>query len=530
MNHCLLFVLVGLFASAKLLSTTKDILFLAVDDLRPELGSYGHDNIKSPNIDALAAKSMVFERAYCQIAVCSPSRASLLTGRRPDTNHVWKISDDEYWRDFTNATTIPQYFKENGYVSIGMGKIFHPGAPSGHDDIKYSWSLPYFHGKNAVHNANSWYRWENESDESFVDGQVARNALRTLQQIKENRTKGDDSPFFLAVGFHKPHLPFFAPAKYYDLYPAPEDIEMPLNPNAPKGIPPISWTVSEELIHHYPDMKKYDLPECYSDFETSSNGNACRLSESDAKLLRRGYYAALSYTDAQVGKVLRELQDQRLADNTIIVLWADHGWKLGEHNMWTKHSNMEDDIHVPFMVRVPGVTDDGMRSKGLVELVDIFPTLTELAGIDSPPVCPEGSKDLLACIEGTSVAPLLKKPEQQWKKAAFSQYPRPSYEGLIQIPGKPPFSNNTHEEDIMGYSVRVDQYHFIEWYKFDRNKAAPDFDLVWGTELYDHSSSSVFFNDENVNLAGDGDKQDLVKELRTVLQDGWRAAVPPSSK
>ncbi len=523
-----LYLLVSLLLPSA--ESVKDILFLAVDDLRPELGAYGHEGIKSPSIDTLAAKSLVFERAYCQIAVCSPSRASLLTGRRPDTNHVWKISSDEYWRNVTNATTIPQYFKENGYFSIGMGKIFHPGAPSGFDDIKFSWSHPYFHGKNNVHSSNSWYKWDNVTDSDFADGQIANNAMQVLQQIKENRTMGNETPFFLAVGFHKPHLPFFAPAKYYNLYPAVEDIKLPSNPDAPKGIPPISWAVSEELIHHYADMKKYDLPECYSDFNASSNGSSCRLSEYDARLLRRGYYAALSFTDAQIDKVLQELETQGLADNTIIVLWADHGWKLGEHNMWTKHSNMEDDTHVPFILRVPGVTDSGMRSKALVELVDIFPTVSELAGLDIPPLCPEKNKDLLVCVEGTSFVPLLKDPNQQWKKVAFSQYPRPSFEGLTKIPGKPPFSDSDHEEDVMGYSVRVEHYHFIEWYKFNRDAATPDFNQLWGTELYDHSQPTINFNDENINVAADADKQEIVIKLRKILQDGWRSAMPPHTR
>ncbi len=215
----------------------KDVLFFAVDDLRPELGAFGFDHIKSPHFDMLASKSMLFERAYCQVAVCSPSKASLLTGRRPDTNHVWRISNDEYWRDFTNATTIPQYFKENGYVSIGMGKIFHPGAPSGDDDIKYSWSLPYFHGNNTVTSKNSWYRWENITDSGLQDGQVADNAIKMIKQIKENRTKGNNTPFFMAVGFHKPHLPFFDPAKYYDMYPPVDQIKPPPNPDGPKAAP-----------------------------------------------------------------------------------------------------------------------------------------------------------------------------------------------------------------------------------------------------------------------------------------------------
>ena len=155
-----------------------------------------------------SSQSMVFERAYCQVAVCSPSRTSLLTSRRPDTNHVWEISPDEYWRTFTNATTIPQYFKERGYVSAGMGKIFHPGKPNGNDDKKYSWTLPYFHGANKVSIDHvAWHSFENTPDNMLRDGQIADKAVTTLQEIKQNRSKGDNTPFFVAVGFHKPHLP-----------------------------------------------------------------------------------------------------------------------------------------------------------------------------------------------------------------------------------------------------------------------------------------------------------------------------------
>ena len=205
------FLLIGLSVLSIARSPTdqrqlKNVLFIAVDDLRPELGAYGSDVIKSPNIDKLASQSMVFERAYCQVPVCSPSRASLLTGRRPDTNHVWRITDDEYWRDYTNATTIPQYFKENGYISVGMGKIFHPGAPSGNDDRAYSWSLPYYHVPFDAGNHKAWESFEGYADDQLQDGQLADNAIKILQELKQNGSQGDNRSFFVAVGFHKPHF------------------------------------------------------------------------------------------------------------------------------------------------------------------------------------------------------------------------------------------------------------------------------------------------------------------------------------
>ena len=503
----------------------KNVLFIAIDDLRPELGTYGYDFVKSPNIDALAARSIVFERAYCQVAVCSPSRASLLTGRRPDTNHVWRIAGDEYWRQYTNATTIPQYFKENGYVSVGMGKIFHPGAPSGNDDIDYSWSLPYYHSPLQVTNrTSSWWSFEGYKDNQLPDGQIADNAIETLKQLKNNMSEGNKSPFFLAVGFHKPHLPFLAPKKYYDMYPPADQVDLPKNPDVPKDFPPIARGIGE--ITSYDDIKPFfDMSKCSTDVQASFYGKECRIPDDYTRKLRRAYYACISYTDAQVGRVIDELNDLGFADNTVIVLWADHGWQLGEHNHWTKHTNFEDATHVPFMIHVPGVTDKGIRTKALVELIDIFPSITELAGLDVPPMCPEDNNKLLACVEGTSITPLLKNPDQPWKKAAFSQYSRPSA-GMTVIPNEPAFSKDEHGENVMGYSLRVDQYHFIEWYRFNRTTATPNWTDIWGTELYNHTEPVVFFNDENVNLANQPGMKSLVEELRKMIQDGWRAAQP----
>ena len=505
----------------------KNVLFIGIDDLRPELGTYGSKVTKSPNIDKLASRSMVFERAYCQVAVCSPSRASLLTGRRPDTNHVWRIANDEYWRDYTNATTIPQYFKENGYVSIGMGKIFHPGAPSGNDDEAYSWSLPYYHAPNVAGNHKVWESFEGYEDDQLQDGKLADNAVKILQEIKQNRSHGDNTPFFVAVGFHKPHVPWYAPSKYYDLYPPAEDVELPKNPNVPTGFPPVARAVITPFIN-FIDIKPFypNLTKCFTDVQASFYGKDCRIPDDYTRILRRAYYACVSYTDSLVGKVVSELEALDLADDTIIVLWADHGYQIGEHNHWEKHTNFEDATHVPFMIRVPGVTDGGLRTKAFVELIDIFPSIAELAGLDIPPMCPENDNKLLTCVEGKSVTPLLNNPSQLWKKAAFSQYPRPS-QGMTQIPNEPAYATDEHEESVMGYTVRVDQYRFTEWYRFNRSTATPDWDEIWGTELYNHTEPVSFFNDENINLAGKPEMKSLVEDLRKMLQAGWRAALPP---
>ena len=520
----LLVALVVFTATKPAAGQKKNVLFIAVDDLRPELGTYGTDFVKSPNLDKLASESIVFERAYCQIAVCSPSRASLLTGRRPDSNHVWQIAADEYWRPITNATTIPQYFKENGYISAGMGKIFHPGPPSGNDDVPYSWNVPYFHAPGDMANHMSWHSLDTDY-ENLQDGKIASNAINTLKEIKQNRSKGDDRPFFLAVGFHKPHLPFYCAEKFYDMYPPADQVALPDNPDVPKDFPPIARALIEiysykDTAHFYPNLTK-----CLTDVQASFYGEECRISANYTRVLRRAYYSCISQTDAQVGRVISAMESMGFADDTIIVFWADHGWQLGEHNHWCKHTNFEDATRVPFMLKVPGVTQGGIRTKALVELIDIFPTITELAGLPVPPMCPVNGKYPLVCVEGTSLTPLLHDPNQQWKKAAFSQYPRPNT-GMTVIPNEPPFNHNEHGENVMGYSIRVDQYRFTEWYRFNRTTATPNFTDIWGTELYNHTEPTVFFNDENINMANQTDMKGLVESLRKVLQAGWRAALP----
>ena len=381
----------------------KNVLFIGIDDLRTELGTYGHAQVVTPNFDSLASKSLVFERAYCQVAVCSPSRTSPLTGRRPDTNHVWMISNDEYWRTFTNATTIPQYFKDNGYISVGMGKIFHPGPPNGFDDQKYSWSLPYYHSPleqqyGPGNHSASWRSFDGFEDNQLPDGQIADNAIETLRQLKQNQSKGDDRPFFLAVGFHKPHVPFYAPSKYFDKYPPADQIMLADNPDVPTDFPPIARAICPVLDFYTDIMPLFpNYTACKTDVNASFYSEECHLPESKAREIRRAYYACVSYTDAQIGNVLAELEAQGFADDTVIVLWADHGFQLGEHNHWCKFTNFEDATHVPFMIRVPGVTDQGMRTKALVELIDIFPSVTELAGLEVPPLCPEDNQKFLTC-------------------------------------------------------------------------------------------------------------------------------------
>ena len=452
-----------------------NVLFFAVDDLRPELGCYGRDYIKSPNIDRIAKSGMVFLRAYCQQAVCSPSRSSLLTGTRPDTTQVWDLV--KHFRDaLPKVVTLPQHFKQNGYFVQGMGKIFHPTV-----EDPQSWSVPWqtpqaptyanlktaeVKDEDAEPKANAKggpsIESANVADNFFKDGKVADLAVETLRGLK-----GKSEPFFLAVGFSKPHLPFVSPKKYWDLY-DPAQIKLATNPYHPEDAPEYALTNSGEL-RNYTNMP--------------AKGP---ITDAMARQLKHGYYAAVSYTDAQIGKVLDELDRQGLRQNTIIVLWGDHGWKLGEHGEWCKHSNVENDTNAPLLLSTPGMKSGGKRTNALVEFVDIYPTLAELAGLPSP-----------KHLEGISFKPLLENPELAWKSAAFSQYPRKS---------------------VMGYSMRTDRYRLTVWVE------RKDHSKVDATELYDHQNDL----EENRNVAGLPANAALVKKLMDEWRKGWQGAKPLS--
>ena len=350
----------------------KNVLFLVADDLRVQLGSYEgsyfassvHPNMYTPNLDKLATKSMVLKRAYVQQAVCAPSRTSLLTGRRPDTTLVWDLAS--YWRNVSgNFTTIPQYFKNHGYTSIGMGKIFHPGAASGFDD-PLSWSRSYWRPVRTAWETNgtSWIAVPDTelNDHPLVDEQVANHAVDTLRSLAAN---SESVPWFMAVGFYKPHLPFVFPASVLRHYPE-NTINLPDNPYAPVNMPRIAWASYNEL-RKFNDIKAVNA---------SGNFNTT-LPDTNVLELRRAYYSAVTWMDSQVGRILDELDRLNMSDNTIISFFGDHGWQLGEHAEWCKHTNFDIATHAPMMIRIPGMTDSGITTEKLTEFVDLFPTLVE---------------------------------------------------------------------------------------------------------------------------------------------------------
>lgn len=470
-----------------------NVLFIAVDDLRPDLGCYGSPNIKSPNIDALARQGTVFTRAYCQQAVCSPSRTSLLTGLRPDTTKVYELQT-HFRKNLPDVVTLPQRFRESGYATTGLGKIYHGGL----DDSR-SWSIPSWvpgpnrpawnTPANAERNAErdrelaamnmkqtaggaprsargpSWAA-PDVGDDDLNDGKTAATAIGALRSLK-------DGPFFLAVGFLKPHLPFIAPKRYFDLYPR-DKVEAVDYPEAPANVPPVA-------LHNSGELRNYnDIPQ------------KGEISEEKRLDLVRAYFASASYTDAQIGRVIGELDRLGLRENTVVVLWGDHGYHLGDHGLWNKHSNFEKAVHVPLVVSAPGQKKRGAGTSALTEFVDIYPSLCELCGVQAA----EG-------LEGTSFAPLLNDPGRRWKPAAFSQYPR-------NVAGVGP---------VMGHSIRTERYRLTEWLPDEPGKFRE-------VELYDYRKDP----NESANVAGKPENGSLVAKLTEQLHAGWRAARPPLAK
>jgi len=411
-----------------------------------------------------------------------------MTGTRPDTNKVWDL-ETHFRKALPGVVTVGQHFKQHGYFVQGMGKIFHGGF-----DDEPTWSVPW-----QTPRANGAYaRPENVAltqrapaavapgdrkaarkaakgprgpafesadvpDNHYTDGRTADLAVETLRALGK---KG--APFFLAVGFSKPHLPFVAPKKYWDLY-DPAKITLAPNRFRPRGAPDYAILPGGEL-RSYHGIPEGQIPDDLS------------------RQLKHGYYAAISYMDAQLGRVLDELERQGLRQNTIIVLWGDHGWKLGEHDAWCKHSNSENDTNAPLLLSAPWLGTAGARSRALVEFVDIYPTLADLAGLPLP-----------GHLEGLSFKPVLERPDQPWKTAAFSQYPR---------------SNGGRS--LMGYSMRTDRHRFTVWVE------RGDVTKVEAIELYDHQADPQ----ENQNLATEAGQQPLVERLMTQWRAGWRGALP----
>ncbi|XP_060602272.1 iduronate 2-sulfatase-like [Ruditapes philippinarum] len=567
-------------------SQKPNILFIVVDDLRPSLGCYGDDFMVTPNIDNLARHSVSFKNAYVQQALCGPSRVSFLTSRRPDTTRLYDFYS--YWRVAAgNFTTLPQHFKQNGYHTVSVGKVFHPGKSSNYtDDYPYSWSVPAYHPSTQKYKmakvcpGNDGKLHMNLVCPVDVD-KMPEHSLPDLQSTEyateylRNASRKQDQPFFLAVGFHKPHIPLKYPKQYLKLYPL-NKVPKVADPVYPEKLPPVAWNPWTDLRERE-DIQRLNLSFPYGP-----------MPENFSQLIRQSYFAATSYMDDQVGRLLSTLETEGFANNTIIVFVGDHGWSLGEHQEWSKYSNFEVSTRVPLMFYIPGVTaptqhrlfphinllsepDQTIKSQpeyinfkkwsnlnntaavkskesqALTELVDIFPTLAELAGVRVPERCPKNSADVILCTEGASLVPLIfnvskieDEKSQKWykhdksnlqqyksknlktfssrlsgKQAVFSQYPRPS-----DLPLENSDKPKLRDIKIMGYSMRTKEYRYTEWVSFNHKTFKMDWTQVHARELYSHMNDSL----EDSNLAGIKQYQSIVDQLSKQLHAGWRNA------
>ncbi len=481
-----LFFLTSVFAQEKL--GKPNILFIAVDDLKPDLNFYGFSAVKSPNLDKLAQNSTVFMNNYCQQAVCGPTRASLLTGLRPDRTQVWDLKT--LIRDkLPNVVTLPQFFKQNGYITAALGKVFDQrSVDKKHDEI--SWSEPYKNkfkypepygppllghyqnpemkkrygdGENTnMNEVKVSTECVDVPDDAYLDGAMMKEAILDL---KKYGTSG--KPFFLAVGIRKPHLPFVAPKKYWDLYQR-DKIELAPWQKPSLDGPKIAYHNSGEL-RAYTDIKPID-----------DNKELLKLDTDKQRELIHGYYASISYIDALIGNLLTELKSSGLDKNTIIVLWGDHGWHLGDHSLWNKHSNFEEATRAPLLISLPGQTSKIVYN-AITEFVDVYPTLVELAGLPL-------SKDL----DGKSLLPVLKGEKKPINEFAISQYPR-----------------KNGNQNYMGYALRTNRYRYVEWVKDFKTSQKFNLLSVSDMELYDYEKDPL----ETKNVANDPTYKAIKKEL-----------------
>jgi uncharacterized sulfatase len=438
-----------------------NVLFVAVDDMNNDLGCYGHPLVKSPNIDRLAKMGVRFDRAYCQFPLCSPSRSSLMTGLRPSTTRVFDLKY-HFRKGLPDVVTLPQMFMNNGYYAARVGKIYHYGNPgdigtSGLDDPP-SWKHfvnPAGRDKTVLENdimnytpnrglgsAMAFLSDAKGKDEEHTDGKVALEGIKLIEEHK-------DKPFFLAIGFYKPHTPYVAPKKYFDLYPM-DKIDLP--------------KVAAE------DVKDVPKPALASTAPWPYFG----VTKDQARECKQAYYAAISFVDAQIGKLLDTMDKHKLWDNTVVVFWSDHGYHLGEHGLWMKQSLFEESARVPLVIVAPGAKGNGQVCARTVEFVDLYPTLADLAGLTPP-------KNL----EGASLKPLLDDPKRAWDRPAYTQVQRGNFPG---------------------YSVRTERWRYIEW---DDGKK--------GAQLYDHDADPH----EYKNLIDDAKYAKVVEEMKGLVKKNW---------
>ena len=491
-------------------STTEqptNVLMILVDDLKPTIGAYGDTNAITPNIDKLARQGMRFDMAYANQAVCMPSRINLMLGSRSTSTGVYMFGT-RFRSVLPDAVTMPQYFKQNGYTTESIGKVYHVGH--GNIDDQLSWSEEGYHDKvieyvspDNVNNGltqeealftnyggrlidpkykgtpgDSWLQdlelvkdfaklpkgsaWEypDVDDEAYADGRVAKVAQ---QRLKEHAVNKDNKPFFMAVGFSRPHLPYSAPKKYWEMYDA-DKLPMATFTDAPKGAPRFAVKRGGEIFA-FTQPEKVEKKGLVADSQVQRN-------------LVHGYYAGVSYMDAQVGKVLETLEETGLASNTLVVLWGDHGYHLGDHGSWTKHSNYEEATKIPLILSLPGKVKANSHTAQIAETVDIYPTVTSLVGLPAP----KGQQP----IDGEDLTPVLKAPDSRISEYAYHVWP--------QLGGK-----------YIGYAIRTEQYRMVKW-AINKKKGTK-----YKYELYDYKNDPQ----ETVNIAKNN--PEIVARLEKIL-------------
>jgi iduronate 2-sulfatase len=484
----LLLILSG-FANESARADRPNILLLLVDDLKPAMGCYGDSTAQTPHLDALAARGIRFDAAYCNQAVCAPSRFTLMLGSHSTSTGLYQLGSD-LRSALPQAVTMPQYFSKHGYRTESLGKIYHIGHENEGDPA--SFMVPHYQEKVIEYvdpastpggemtreeamftNAKltnpelldynelprgAAYESPDVSDEAYADGRVAKETIARLKAAKERGNK-QGPPFFIAAGFARPHLPFSAPKKYWDLY-DPESLPMPKNEDLPADSPQVAHKRGGEIRNYFPVPDK---------------NNPAEIPDDVKRKLIHGYYASTSYVDAQIGKVITGLAELGLAESTIIVLWGDHGFHLGDLGIWTKHTNYEQANRIPILIAAPGVTTPGSVTGQLTETVDIFPTLAELAGLPAP----TGPQP----IDGVSLVPVLRDPAVRLRDHAFHVFPKAT----------------------IGRAIRTERYRLVEWKKPGADPVTAQY------ELYDYVEEVV----EEKNIAAT--KPEVVSELKAIL-------------
>jgi iduronate 2-sulfatase len=520
MDFKIILTLIFFSFSNLLTAQEKNVLFIIIDDLKPLLNCYGESQIISPNIDQLAAEGVTFTNAHAQQAVCAPSRVSFMTGMRPDQTKIWELKT-QMREVYPEALTIPEYFKQNGYQTAGLGKVLH-GAK---DNDPQSWTIPFIYDTDLEYaegfdfpanlnyqnpkiqkryqelkdqyegdpnGDNVWFainkalkeeklrptiEMEDIPDNAYSDGAVTFRSIELMKKFQAKNQK-----FFLTVGFKKPHLPFTAPKKYWDLYDR-NKIELAEFQGKSEGTPQFAY-------HNFGELKNYsDIAE-----NLDKNGNVI---ESKQRELIHGYYACVTYIDAQVGMLMEHLKSSGLDENTVIILVGDHGWHLGDHGLWNKHSNFEQATRTPLIFAIPKLKG-GFQNESPVELIDIFPTTCDLAGLKIP-----------KHLQGTNLCPILKKKKTQVKEFALSQYPRRCHVMHSAIGQWP--DNCT----IMGYAVRSDRYRYVAWYKGDyETRTNFDESAIEVEEFYNYEKDPL----ERKNLAKEPDYREIKREMKNFIK------------